>query len=208
MAAMKVRLMMLLAALLLLTAPASAKGKLEAKEAFKRGLQYYNLGDFKSALEGFKEAYLDYPDPSFLFNIGQCQRQLGNKQEALLSYKAYLREAKAPSNRDEILAIVRNLEQGVHDDEVARRSKPEGTLPTTTESTPAESTPVAVAPTATTVTVSASAPPRKKPVYKQWWLWTIVGVAAVGVGVGLGVGLSHSTTHFPSATPSDGTIRF
>ena len=198
---------MLLAALLLLTAPASAKGKLEAKEAFKRGLQYYNLGDFKSALDGFKEAYLDYPDPSFLFNIGQCQRQLGNKQDALLSYKAYLREAKAPSNREEISAIIRNLEQAVRDDEAAQRSKPEGTL-TTTEGTPPDSASTAVTPAATTVAVSASAPPRRTPVYKRWWLWTIVGVAAVAVGVGLGVGLSHSTTHFPSATPSDGTIRF
>jgi hypothetical protein len=32
-----------------------------------------------------------------------------------------------------------------------------------------------------------------KPVYKKWWLWTIVGGVAVGaaLGVGLGLGLSN-----------------
>jgi hypothetical protein len=29
------------------------------------------------------------------------------------------------------------------------------------------------------------------PLYRRWWLWTIVGAAAVGLGVGLGVGLSQ-----------------
>jgi tetratricopeptide (TPR) repeat protein len=207
MPAMKACLLSVSVALLLLTAPAAAKGKVEAKEAFRRGLQYYNLGDFKSALDGFKEAYLDYPDPSFLFNIGQCQRQLGNKQEALLAYKAYLREAKDASNRDEISTLVHNLEQSLHDDEVNRRVKPEGALaPNDSSGTATESTPAAQ--TLASASVTAEAPARAKPVYKQWWLWTAVGVVAVGVGVGLGVGLTRSSTHFPSAMPSDGTIRF
>lgn|GEM_PF-3748502 len=31
--------------------------------------------------------------------------------------------------------------------------------------------------------------PRVVPVYKKWWLWTVVGVVVVGAGVGLGLGL-------------------
>jgi len=187
---------------------AHAKGKSDAKDAFKRALQHYNLGDFKSALDEFKEAYLDYPDPSFLFNIGQCQRQLGLKQESLLSYRAYLREADQPRNRDEVQNLIHNLAQSIHAEELARHGKPEGAMipgDTGTVEKPANG------PTATTsspTTLTASEPPRRQPVYKKWWLWTAVGVVAVGVGVGLGVGLSSSSTHFPSATPSDGTIRF
>lgn len=36
------------------------------------------------------------------------------------------------------------------------------------------------------VLAAASAKP---PLYRQWWLWTVVGVAAVGVAVGVGLGL-------------------
>jgi hypothetical protein len=191
---------------------AHAKGKTDAKEAFKRALQHYNLGDFKDALDGFKEAYLDYPDPSFLFNIGQCQRQLGLKQEALLSYRAYLREAGEPRNRDEVQNLIHTLEQSIKDEELARHGKPEGAMIPGDTGAPAEKPANATTTTTTapgaTLTASETPPPQREPVYKKWWLWTAVGVVAVGVGVGLGVGLSSSSTHYPSATPSDGTIRF
>jgi len=32
------------------------------------------------------------------------------------------------------------------------------------------------------------------PIYKKWWLWTIVGVAVVGAGVGVGLGLHFSNS--------------
>jgi len=49
--------------------------------------------------------------------------------------------------------------------------------------------------------VSATAPPKKTPVYKKWWLWTIVGAVAVGAGVGLGVGLTTQTNRtYPGVT--------
>jgi hypothetical protein len=31
-----------------------------------------------------------------------------------------------------------------------------------------------------------------KPVYKQWWLWTVLGAAAVGISAGVGIGLAES----------------
>ncbi|HEY2743897.1 MAG TPA: hypothetical protein VGL86_04720, partial [Polyangia bacterium] len=158
-----------------------------------------------------KEAYLDYPDSSFLFNIGQCQRQLGLKQDAVLSYKAYLREAPSTPRRDEVLAIVHNLESLIRDDEATKRGRPEGTIipndkppDTTTTQTP----PPPPNDGATTLTATTTAPPRRTPIYKKWWLWTVVGVAAVAVGVGLGVGLSAHGTSYPGAPPSDGTIHF
>jgi tetratricopeptide (TPR) repeat protein len=205
---MRARIFLLIAALLLMSALAFAKGKAEAKEAFNRALQYYNLSDFKSALQGFKEAYLDYPDPSFLFNIGQCQRQLGDKPAALLSYKAYLREAPAPPNRAEVATLVHNLEQRIHDDEIARQARPESAQVAPATPTTAVPTPVVTAPAAS-LTATRAPSPADKPVYKKWWLWTTVAVVVVGAGVGLGVGLGlSSATHFPSASSTDGSIRF
>jgi hypothetical protein len=78
--------------------------------------------------------------------------------------------------------------------------------------TPSSSSSTSTAPTATAAParadlVATSTPARDAhtPVYKKWWLWTIVGVAAVGAGVGLGVGLgmSHSpNSHFGTTTVS------
>jgi hypothetical protein len=45
-------------------------------------------------------------------------------------------------------------------------------------------------PTSPTVAVH----PLKEPVYKKWWLWSIVGIAAVGVAVGVGLGVALSST--------------
>ncbi len=39
------------------------------------------------------------------------------------------------------------------------------------------------------------------PLIRQWWLWTLVGVAAVGLGVGLGVGLSQGDSAPPGTLP-------
>jgi hypothetical protein len=46
---------------------------------------------YSEALSEFKAAYLAKPDASFLFNIGQCQRQLGMFEAAAKGYRAFLR---------------------------------------------------------------------------------------------------------------------
>jgi hypothetical protein len=40
-----------------------------------------------------------------------------------------------------------------------------------------------------------------EPLIRQWWLWTLVGVAVVGLGVGLGVGLSQGDDAPPGTLP-------
>lgn len=37
----------------------------------------------------------------------------------------------------------------------------------------------------------------RRPVYQQWWFWTIIGTAVVGLAVGLPVGLTRSTPDDP-----------
>lgn len=78
--------------LLLLGAVAHAEDRAKARELFQRAQQHYKLGEFQPALDGFKEAFRNFEDPSLLFNIAQCERQLGRKQEALRSYRMFLSE--------------------------------------------------------------------------------------------------------------------
>ena len=45
------------------------------------------------------------------------------------------------------------------------------------------------------IQVATKAPPEKKPLYKNPWLWTAVGVVVVGAAVGIGVGASGGGTN-------------
>src|SRR5262245_40087591 len=167
--------------------------KNKARESYRRASQHYKLAEYREALEAFKEAYRHYEDPSFLFNIGQCHRMLNEKSEAVRIYRTYLAEVPNAPNRGSVWTMIRSLESAIKQDQQIKAVPPQEAMP------PVEPSPQPA------VTVTQTAPPAQPtPVYKRWWLWTIVGgVAAVGLGVGLGVGLTQSA-HAPSPNPSDG----
>jgi tetratricopeptide (TPR) repeat protein len=179
-----------------------------AKTHYQDGTKRYNLGDYEQALTEFKAAYLAKSDPAFLFNIGQCQRQLGLWDAAEKSYRGYLRESPSlpAKNREEVKKLIAEMETAVKENRA--KQPPQGTLPP--EQTPAAAPVVTPAPVAATTPEPAKREPVRTPVYKKWWLWTIVGVViAAGVGVGLGVGLTQSSSvSYPSATTTAGTVRF
>lgn len=83
----------------------------EAKRHYDRALRAYNLQEFKIALDEFRGAYNEKPDPAFLFNIGQCQRQLRQYEAAGKSYRAYLAQSPGAPNRDEVAALARQMEE-------------------------------------------------------------------------------------------------
>jgi len=80
-----------------------------AKAHFKQGRMHYQLGEYREALDQFKEAYRLKQDPSFLYNIAQCHRQLREYAEAIRLYGNYLREAPDADNRDEVERQIRDL---------------------------------------------------------------------------------------------------
>ena len=47
----------------------------------------------------FKGAYRLFREPTFLFNIAQCERQMGDYAAAASQYRAYRREAANAPNR-------------------------------------------------------------------------------------------------------------
>ncbi len=88
--------------------------------------------------------------------------------------------------------------------------------PTTPRSqpTPARTAePTTTAAATTTGATTTARPPEKTPIYKKWWLWTIVGgVVVVGVGVGVGVALAAKSPSFDSnfaeIGPGKGLVQF
>jgi len=84
--------------------------RVAARAAFQRGSQHYDLGEFGPALTDFRQAFVLSNEPDLLFNIAQCYRRLGLKQEAIEMYRNYLHRApvvadtrKAQANLDELL---------------------------------------------------------------------------------------------------------
>jgi tetratricopeptide (TPR) repeat protein len=98
----------------------------QARIVWRRALQHYNLAEWEDALKDYTEAYRLHPDPSFLFNIGQCHRQLNHHQEAVTFYRAYLRNVPDAANRDAILGIIAKEEATLTEEAATRKLPPPG----------------------------------------------------------------------------------
>lgn len=91
-----------LAAVLLVAASAgiAIADEATARKNFDDGERAYNLGEFPRAVELFKQAYDQWPEPTFLFNVAQTYRQIGDCKQALFFYKRFLalkeQDAKKP----------------------------------------------------------------------------------------------------------------
>src|SRR4051812_38730431 len=88
--------------LIVSAAPAPSSSQAEAKAAFDRATQHYNLGEMDAALTDYKEAYRKAALPAFLFNIGQCYYALGDYERAAFFYEGFLREAPNDEHRAQV----------------------------------------------------------------------------------------------------------
>jgi tetratricopeptide (TPR) repeat protein len=206
-----IRLGVLLALLSVLSSPAHAEDRARARAAFDLGNQHYTLGEYKEALDSFKAAYRNFADPSFLFNIAQCHRQLEQNGDAIRAYKMYLLNTPPDSpNRDDVKELIAKLEKTLSEERAAKSAPPPNIQrPPVELSAPSSApTPGLSSPsqgTSNGAMLTASAPRRKTPTYKKWWVWTLVGVAvAGGVAAGVAVGVTHSASA-PTANTSFGT---
>jgi hypothetical protein len=128
--------------------------KQEAKARYTSGQSHYNLNEFKAALDEFKEAYRLYPDPVFLFNVAQCERQLGDFDEAIKFYRSYLRNKPKAPNRAEVLRRIDEMQAA------ANASKSSGTPPARDEVPPKTAgDSVATDPPPVVATTPATPPP-------------------------------------------------
>lgn len=81
------------------SAPAGAAADpAQGRVAFDEGRRLIQAGDYRAALAQFKKGYLSTEDASFLLNIAQCHRLLGEPAEALMMYRLYLKSAQAGAN--------------------------------------------------------------------------------------------------------------
>ena len=157
-----------------------------AKRHYERGQKLFALQKFDEALEQFQAAFDAKPIPDFLFNIGQCHRNLGDYEAAIFSFKRYLKLDPDAENREQVEELIAQLEkkQGAADarkrglgkkrveagdggggDGGGDRDRPQAD---------------------------------GSPFYKKWWFWT--GVAIVGVAGGVGVYAATSSSGPPDTS--------
>ena len=189
---------------------ASTAERAKARETFRAAQQHYKLAEYAQALDAFKETYRLVEDPSLLFNIAQCYRQLNKKEEAIRFYRTFLHDAPDNGDRASVQQIVAALEKAIKEDSAARAVPPDTTIGPPNNGPPAPPPATVVEPVKppepAPVPVVTVAHAEKTPVYKRWWLWTAVaGVVVVGAGVGLGIGLTRVPAA-PSAMTQDGTF--
>jgi tetratricopeptide (TPR) repeat protein len=99
----------------------------KARELYQKATRAYNLQQFEQALQLFQDAYEQKDAPAILFDIGQCQRQLGQYEAAARSYRAYLAQAPSSPIREQVEARIADMDRAAHEQ---RALKP----PTGTES--------------------------------------------------------------------------
>lgn len=147
----------------------------EAKRHFERGEKLYALAKFRDALDEYQKAFDAKPIAAFLFNIGQCYRNLEDYDAAIFSYRKYLKLAPEAPNRDKVEQLIAEL-----DDQRAKANSERLGLAPRPPPEPAPAPAPAPAPVP-----AVHAEPEHHPFYTRWWFWT--GVAVVGAAGGIGV---------------------
>lgn len=104
---------MLVMAVAACLSPASAEAQdltLEmAKRHFQNGAAYYDRANYAMALEEFQRAYRLESAPELLYNMGRCHEGLGQTEQAIARFEAYLAAKPGANNAPVVQARIKNL---------------------------------------------------------------------------------------------------
>jgi len=139
-----------------------------ARGHFQKGEKLFALGKFDDALAEYEAAFDAQPLPEFLFNIGQCHRNLKDYEAAIFSFKKYLRLRPDAANRRAVEKLVTQLEAQLEDVEADPGNPP-----------PKDEQRVPLVP-------PADERPRNedssRPFYSSWRFWTGVTLVVASAG--------------------------
>jgi tetratricopeptide (TPR) repeat protein len=154
----------------------------EARALYVEAKTAYDAGRFDDALMGFQAAFAKKPLPGFLFNLGQCERQLGHHDRAIFFFERYLDEKPDAGNR----ALVEEL--------IAEsRTRLADAAATTTPTTPTATSTTSSLEEKPTVGLGAAQSSLED---DEPGIWPVVAITAVAVtvGVAVGVGIALAVT--------------
>jgi tetratricopeptide (TPR) repeat protein len=177
----------------------SAGRSAEARRHFEAGTRLYAKGQLVEALSEFEQANAIKPDPSLLYDLAQTHRGLGHDRSALTFYRAFLEAAPYAPNREEVIGKIKVLEE-----ELARRDAEQKRLESTMAAATARANEADEAKRVAQELAAIAAQQAQRageaqhaaveaqlraermlkhkspPLYKRWWLWTVVGAVVAG----------------------------
>ncbi len=181
-------------------AQTKAEAHEQARVHFQRGKTAFESGKFEVALWEYEKAYELAPLPGFLFNIGQCHRNLDHHQKAISFFRLYLSKKPNASNRRAVEALINELQE-----KVEANDEPPITNPMTKTNKEKNKT-LGVKPkeTPNPVVFSLPTPIARRtvgttPFYKKWWFWTSVAVAVGGGAAGVYFAARAAGPNLPSS---------
>ena len=174
----------------------------QAKALYLEGRKAFNVGDFKTAVGKFKEAYDLSNKPALLYNIAFAHDKAGNREQAIFFLERYLAEDKgAPQERQaQVTARIKTLKLEKAQADAARADAE-------ARKAEAEARKAAAEQADRELALRAS----EKPLYKKWWLWTIVGaVVAGGIATGVVLGTAKKDAVAPPSKLGEirGSLKF
>jgi tetratricopeptide (TPR) repeat protein len=183
----------------------------EARHLFERAEGHFKSGLYAEALAEYEAGYAASPLPGFLINIAQCQRRLGDLDQARTTYRKFI--LVAPDSRfvPEVKSLIVELDKLL--DERAANPSPS---PSASQPSPA---PVSAPPSfdaskpalpdkkADTSLVATPAPPAPAETSgTRWWLWGTLSAVVIA-----GAATAYLVTRDPGTTTlhdgSLGTLR-
>lgn len=129
---------------------------------------------FDDALATYERAYESSKAPWLLVNVGRMQHKLARYADARQSYLRYLEQPRQPGDEEQQATATDFLSQT--ESQLKQQSALTGTAP-------------------------APPPPEKRPLYKKWWLWTVVGGVVAGGVAGTIAGVYATRSSLPSVPP-------
>ncbi len=160
---------------------------LPCRSHLAKAAEFQNQDRPDQAIEEYKTAYSLQPYPPILYNIARLQHKQKHLAEAAVYYQRYL-DSSHPERAERAKQLLSQAQEAL----ASEQSKP-APAPLQPAAPPALATPAA--PVAPSPPITAIAPAERhasQPTYKKWWVWTLVGVAAVGAATAVGIGVYAS----------------
>ncbi len=158
----------------------AAAGDRPGRALFEQAEAKFNVGRFDEALADYQAAYDVEPLPAFLFNIGQCYRNMGNFERAQFFFRRYTALDPRSPNRPAAERLIAEMDR-LEDERRATADAQPAAAPSLAAPVPAnEHQPPAYSPASVAAKTGDA---KARPVYRRAWFWVTVSAVVVAGGV-------------------------
>jgi hypothetical protein len=168
----------------------SSKARIEPRELQAR--EAFAAGRYREALDLYAKLYAEKLHPTYLRNIGRCHQNMGSPEEAIASFRDYLRKAPGlpASERQEVEGFISEMEtlkEKQKQDQARQQTPPPAVVVAPPPIVPAAAaTGPASQPAGVNLqdTGAQPQPEQGAPFYKRTWFWVATGVVVAAAVVG------------------------